>query len=194
METEVPNGEAGLQAEHPWSSNPTSFIHRTQESLWVKSAQLQKSLRHASSDLTLWMKKGSPWRAFLVSTVAIVLLLALAGVGTFMFFFLAATLNAVAIGFLASVAAVGAFAALFFSSLIAIYIGALVTAVIFISTITFICICAALTAAGWIAFLWAVWQGLQKGTNFLKGCFGFSVCKLPSNGVIDYQQQYEKPY
>ncbi|MCO5600343.1 hypothetical protein L7F22_054454 [Adiantum nelumboides] len=195
METAVANGDAALEKTQLWGSDPaSSFIHRTRESLWAKSAQFHKTLQHTSSDLALWMQKGSPWRAFVVSTGAIVALLALAGLGTFVLFFLAATLNAVAIGFLASIAAVGAFTALFFSSLVAIYIGALVMAVFLISTITFFCICAALTASGWIAFLWVVWQGLRKATDFVKGLFGFPVSKLPSYFKIDYQQQYDKPY
>ena len=76
------------------------------------------------------------------------LLLGLAGVAIFMLFFLIATVNAVAIGFLGSVASVGAFATLFFISLICIYIGAIIIAVLSISTITFVCVCAALIAAG----------------------------------------------
>lgn len=197
MESQVANGGERLQGIHQWRSGSTSFIHRTRESLWEKSAQIHKALRQASVELVVWMQKGSPWRAFLVSTVAIVLLLGLAGLGTFILFFLAVTLNAVAVGFLASIASVGAFTALFFSSLTAIYIGALVVAVFFISTVTFLCICAALTAAGWIAFLWVVWQGLKKGTDLLKGCFGVSGPKLvavPISAEKYYAQQNDKPY
>lgn len=198
MESQVANGGGGgLEGIYQWRSGSTSFIHRTRESLWEKSAQIHKALRQASFELVVWMQKGGPWRTFLVSTVAIVLLLGFAGLGTFMLFFLAVTLNAVAVGFLASIASVGAFTALFFSSLTAIYIGALVMAVFVISTITFFCICAALTAAGWIAFLWVVWQGLKKGTDLLKGFLGVSVPKLAAVPMSDekyFEQQNEKPY
>lgn len=165
--------------------SPLTFMLRTKESLREKSPQLKDALRHTSSEIVRWMHKGGPWRAFLVSTVGTVLLLALAGFFTFMLFFLAATVSAIAIGFLASVASVGAFTALFFTSLIAIYIGALVVAVLTISTITFFCICAALTAAGWIAFLWVLWQGLKKGVDICKASCLVSVATLTtvtSNG------------
>lgn len=165
---EVPNAGKSKGFEgtfHELRSDPHGFIHRTRKSLWKTSPQLQESLNRTSSEIVFWMQKGSPWRAFLVSSVGVVLLLGLAGLGTFMLFFLAATLNAVAIAFLASVASVGAFAALFFTTVTTIYIGVLVMASLTISTITLFCICAALTAAGWIAFLWVVWQGLKKGAD-----------------------------
>lgn len=139
------------------------------------------------------MHKGGPWRAFLVSTVGIVLLLALVGLGTFLLFFLAATVNAVAIGFLASVASVGAFTALFFTSLTTIYIGVLVMAVLSMSTITFFCICAALIAAGWIAFIWVLWQGLKKGIDILNTSFLVSIGTLmtvTSGGSRPYKKMH----
>ena len=76
------------------------------------------------------------------------LLLGLLGLGSFMLFFLAITVNAVAVGFLASIASIGAFTAVFFTSLTAIYIVALVTAVISVSTTTFFCVSATLMAIG----------------------------------------------
>ena len=75
-------------------------------------------------------------------------LLGLLGLGSFMLFFLAITVNAVAVGFLASIASIGAFTAAFFTSLTAIYIGALVTAVISVSTTTFFCILATVMGIG----------------------------------------------
>ncbi|KAH7296364.1 hypothetical protein KP509_26G020900 [Ceratopteris richardii] len=69
--------------------------------------------------------------------------------------------------------------ALFFSSLIAIYIGALIIAAISISVITVFCICAVLTAAGSAAFVWAIWQIVKKGANLLKGFSGVSYSKFP---------------
>eukprot|EP00250_Pteridium_aquilinum_P001875 c12083_g1_i1 orf=1-378(-) len=111
-DSEASNGRRSKPFEgvfHELRSNPQAFIHRTRDTLLGKSPQLHKALHRTSSEIIQWMQKGSPWRAFLISTVGIVLLLGLAGLGTFMLFFLAATLNAVAVGFLASVASVGAF-------------------------------------------------------------------------------------
>lgn len=173
--------------------SPLTFIHRTRESLREKSPQLKDGVRHTSSEIVQWMHKGGPWRAFLVSTVGIVLLLALVGLCTFLLFFLAATVNAVAIGFLASVASVGAFMALFFTSLTTIYIGFLIMAVLSISIITFFCIWVALIVAGWIAFIWVLWQGLKKGIDIFNTSFLMSVGNLMmvrSGGSRPYKKMH----
>ncbi|MCO5588706.1 hypothetical protein L7F22_042665 [Adiantum nelumboides] len=145
-----------------------AFFHRTRDCFRERSPQLKEAVHHLSAEILQWMHKGGIWRALLVTTVGVVLLLGLAGLGAFMLFFLLATLNAIVIGFLGSVASVGAITLFFFSSLIVIYIAAVIVAVMSISTITFLCIGGALTVAGWIGFFWLVWQGLKKGVDICK--------------------------
>lgn len=172
------DGHRGEDVEWPHGRSSIAFFQRTRDSFRERSPQIKEAVRNTSSDIVRWMHKGGPWRAFLVTTVGIVLLLGLAGLGAFMFFFLIATLNAVVIGFLGSIASVGAFTAFFFMSLIAIYVGALIVAVLSISTVTFLCICAALTVAGWIAFFWVLWQGFKKGVDICKASCFMSVASL----------------
>lgn len=76
-------------------------------------------------------------------------LLALTGVVVFSIFFLAATANAIVVSLLMSLAAVGGFLAMFFACVTAIYIGALVVAIFFVSTATFFGVIAVLVVAGW---------------------------------------------
>ncbi|KAI5063048.1 hypothetical protein GOP47_0021595 [Adiantum capillus-veneris] len=149
-------------------NNSLPFLHRTRKSFQERYPQLKDAARHTFTDILQWMHKGGVWRAFLVTAVGVVLLLGLAGLSAFILFFLSATLNAIVIGFLGSVASVGAISTLFFSSLIVIYIGAVVVAVASISTITFLCVGCASTVAGWIGFFWLVWQGLKKGIDICK--------------------------
>eukprot|EP00249_Psilotum_nudum_P016087 c25650_g1_i1 orf=323-943(+) len=159
----------GILSNRDGVTGSQSYAQRTKRVFHEKAPQLKAACRHTLSDIVRWTKEGGQWRAFLVTTVAIVLLLVLTGFVVFMLFFAVATANAVAIGFLGSLALVGAFVALFFTSLTTIYIGALVGAVFSISTITFFSICAALTIAGWIGFLWVLWQGFRKVVGLIEG-------------------------
>lgn len=93
------------------------------------------------------------------------MLLALSGCCAFILFFVTASVNALAIGFLASVVA---FAVPFFAILTAIYIGALIVAIVTISVLPFFTVCAALTAAGWFGFVWVTWQGCTKGADLCR--------------------------
>ncbi|KAI5063049.1 hypothetical protein GOP47_0021596 [Adiantum capillus-veneris] len=155
-----------------YGNSSLAFFHRTRDSFRERSPQLKEAVRHTSAEILQWMHKGGVWRAFLVTTVGVVLLLGLAGLSAFMLFFLIATFNAIVIGFLGSVASVGALTFFFFSSLIVIYVGAIIVAIMSISTITILCIGGALTVAGWIGFFWLVWQGLKKGIDICKAsCF-----------------------
>lgn len=172
------DGPKGEDVEWPHGHSSLAFFHRTRDSFRERSPQIKEAVRKTSSDIVQWMHEGGAWRAFLVTAVGIVLLLGLAGIGAFMFFFLVATLNAVVVGFLGSLASVGAFTAFFFITLTAVYIGALIVAVLSISTITFVCICAALTVSGWIAFFWVLWQGLKKGVDVCKASYFMSVSSL----------------
>lgn len=80
--------------------------------------------------------------------VGTIVLLAMTGSLIFLFFFLAATLNAIIISLLVSLAAVGGFLALFFACVTAIYVGALGVALFVISTATISAIVAVVIAAG----------------------------------------------
>lgn len=80
--------------------------------------------------------------------VGTITLISLTGVVVFMLFFLAATVNAIVVSFLMSLAAAGGLLALFFACVTAVYIGALVVAIFFISTATFCTIVGVLVATG----------------------------------------------
>ncbi|KAH1081933.1 hypothetical protein J1N35_021694 [Gossypium stocksii] len=78
------------------------------------------------------------------------------------------TVNAIIVSLLISLAAAGGF--LFFSlaCVTAIYIGAMSIAAFVISIATISAIFAAMIAAGWVGFFWAIWLGTRKSVGFAK--------------------------
>ncbi|XP_024526730.1 uncharacterized protein LOC112345063 [Selaginella moellendorffii] len=146
-----------------------SVVRRTREAFTRRAPRFRLAARSASADIMRWMHRGGPWRAFLVSTLGIVVFVSLAALATFILFLVTATANAVAIGFLMSVTGIGAFVALFFMMLTAVYIGALVTAAVAISCIALSTIGAAILVTAWILFWWCLWQGAKKATDFVRG-------------------------
>ncbi|KAK1309309.1 hypothetical protein QJS10_CPA09g00265 [Acorus calamus] len=116
----------------------------------------------------IWTRKGGTFRALLVVSVGTITLLALTGSLVFMLFFLSATINAIVISLLVSLVAVGGFVALFFSCLIAIYIGALLVATFVISIMTITTIAAVIVATGWVGFFWTLWLAARKSVDLTK--------------------------
>ncbi|KAJ7147021.1 hypothetical protein O6H91_15G044300 [Diphasiastrum complanatum] len=165
---EILNGsDSNKHGEH-------SFGDRVRYVLSEKGPSLQQAARSLVDEILLWLRQGGALRAFLFTAVGTVILLALSGLATFLVFFLIATTNAIAVGFLMSLTAVGAFMALFFTALTVIYVGALLVASVTISTGVFLCACAVLFVAGWTAFFWVVLTGLSKGFKLFRGSIPFT--------------------
>ncbi|KAL6521357.1 hypothetical protein OROGR_017926 [Orobanche gracilis] len=132
------------------SPDPNSnapLLQRIKSSLSVNIPLLLQASRNTGRHVMIWTRRGSPLRALLVVSVGTIALLTLTGFLVFMFLFAAATIHAVIISLIVSLAAVGGFLALFFACVAAIYIGALIVAVVVISTATFVAIIAVLATA-----------------------------------------------
>jgi hypothetical protein len=145
-----------------------SWVERTQDLVRAKGPRLNKAIGHASGNVMIWMNQGGFWRKLLVSSVGLVLLIALTGFIVFSLFLLIATANAVVVGLLMSASAVGAFTACFFTALTLIYVGVLTAAAFAIGTATVVCAGAVLFVTGWIAFAWVVWQGVKSSMHIAK--------------------------
>ncbi|KGN51068.1 uncharacterized protein LOC101212066 [Cucumis sativus] len=145
-----------------------SLFHRVKVSVTDNGPAVAQACRNFGRDVLSWTRRGSPLRALLVISVGTIVLLAMTGSLIFLFFFLAATLNAIIISLLVSLAAVGGFLALFFACVTAIYVGALGVALFVISTATISAIVAVVIAAGWIGFFCMVWLAIRKSFGLAK--------------------------
>ena len=47
------------------------FLARGREALLQRSPEIREAVRHRTDQILRWMKRGGPWRAFLVSTVSL---------------------------------------------------------------------------------------------------------------------------
>ncbi|XP_072991233.1 uncharacterized protein [Typha latifolia] len=144
------------------------LIQRIRSSASKSAPRLRVASRNSARDLLLWTRRGSPLRALLVISVGSITLLALTGLLFFMFILFVATVNAIIISLIMSLAAAGGFLALFFTSLAAIYIGALSVAAFIISTTTISIIIAVMIATGWIGFFWIIFFAAQKSLDVTK--------------------------
>ncbi|KAL3527421.1 hypothetical protein ACH5RR_012077 [Cinchona calisaya] len=144
------------------------LLHRIKVALSHNIPLLSVAFKNTANHILLWTRRGSHFRALLVVSVGTIALLALTGFAVVMFFFVAATINAIMISLLVSLAAAGGFLAIFFSLLAAIYIGALSVAVFVISATTISAIIAAAITTGWIGFFWTIWLATQKGFGLAK--------------------------
>lgn len=149
-----------------------SLLRRIKVSVADNAPLLPEASRNSATDVILWTRRGSPFRALFVISVGTVAFVALTGLLVFMLFFLAATINAIVISLLMSLAAAGGFLALFFVSVTAIYVGALSVAIFAISVTTFWAIVAILITTGWIGFIYTVWLVTRKSFGFAKHSLG----------------------
>lgn len=159
------------QIVDPTQCEGMGVIERTKQAFKENTPRIKHSARNSTHNLMHWMHQGGLWRAFLVISVGMILLLSLTGLGAFMLIFLAATTNTIIVGFLMSLAAVGGFMVLFFTCLTAIYVGALSIAAFVISVTTLITITAVAVVAGWIGFFWLVFEAIRKGLGFTRSSF-----------------------
>lgn len=170
-----------------YSRDGTPFFRRTKQAFIENGPLVKQAVTNSTKNLMDWTHRGGPWRAFLVISVGTILLLAMTGFGAFMLFFLAATTNTIIVGLLMSLAAVGGFMAIFFTCLVAIFVGALSVAAFVISVTTLVTITAVSIAAGWIGFFWLVWQGIKKSLDVTRSSFLITASALSSistNGPI----------
>lgn len=163
-----------------YPTDGTPFIRRTKQAFMENGTLVKQAATNSTKNLMDWTRLGGPWRAFLVISVGTILLLAMTGFGAFMLFFLAATTNTIIVGLLMSLAAVGGFMVIFFSCLVAIFVGALSVAAFVISVITLVTITAVSIAAGWIGFFWLVWQGIRKSLDLTRSSFLMTASALSS--------------
>lgn len=159
------------QIINPTQGEGMGVIERTKRAFKDNTPLIKHSARNSTHTLMHWMHQGGLWRAFLVISVGMILLLSLTGLGAFMLIFLAATTNTIIVGLLMSLAAVGGFMVLFFTCLTAIYVGALTIAAFVISVTTLITISAVAVVAGWIGFFWLVFEAIRKGLGFTRSSF-----------------------
>ncbi|KAM7523890.1 hypothetical protein LguiA_013792 [Lonicera macranthoides] len=181
-----PNSDPSLASTPP-------LLHRIKSSLSDNLPLLPQALANTGSDILLWSRRGSPLRALLVLSVGTITLVSLTGLLLFMIFFLAATVNAVAISFLMSLAAAGCFLAIFFMCLTTVYVGALSVALFVISTATVLSIIAVLVAAGWIGFFWTVWLASKKSVVLAKHSLSLSGSALSSYSTAQYTTNHPEP-
>ncbi|KAM3283393.1 putative protein isoform X2 [Capsicum chacoense] len=157
-----------ISAIFNYNNDDGKLIERIKGSISENVPLIQQASKNTAHNVYAWTRKGSSFRALLVVSVGTIALLALTGLLVFMVFFVAATVNAIVISLLMSLAAAGGFLALFFASLTAIYIGALLVAVFVISTTTTIAIFAVIVATGWIGFFWTIWLATKKSASLAK--------------------------
>ncbi|KAG9457693.1 hypothetical protein H6P81_002201 [Aristolochia fimbriata] len=150
------------------ADSSSSIFQRIKTSVSDNASSVRKGSKNSTRKLLSWTRRGSPLRALLVISVGTITSLALTGLLVFMFFFLAATANAIIISLLISLAAAGGFLALFFACVASVYIAAMSLAFFVISTATISTIIAVLIATGWIGFLWAVWLAAKKSIDVTK--------------------------
>ncbi|XP_017621867.2 uncharacterized protein LOC108466004 [Gossypium arboreum] len=150
------------------STESAPLLQRIKISVSENGPRLGEASRNTGQTLLRWTRRGSPLRALLVISIGSVAFLALTGLLIFMLIFLVATVNAIIVSLLISLAAAGGF--LFFSlaCVTAIYIGAMSIAAFVISIATISAIFAAMIAAGWVGFFWAIWLGTRKSVGFAK--------------------------
>ncbi|XP_027336260.1 uncharacterized protein LOC113850093 isoform X2 [Abrus precatorius] len=132
----------------PEPADAGSLLRRIKVSVADNAPLIPEASRNSASNVLLWTRRGSPFRALLVISVGTVTFVALTGLLVFLLFFVAATINAILISLLMSLAAAGGFLALFFAFVTAIYIGALSVAIFAISVATFWTIVAVLIITG----------------------------------------------
>ncbi|XP_027179104.1 uncharacterized protein LOC113778050 isoform X1 [Coffea eugenioides] len=130
------------------SSASAPLLRRSKAALAENVPLLRLATKNTARHVLLWTRRGSPLRALLVVSVGTIALMALTGLLVFMFFYLAANVNAIVISSLMSLAAAGGLLAIFFAFVTAIYIGALSVAVFVISATTISAIIAPLITAG----------------------------------------------
>ncbi|XP_027179105.1 uncharacterized protein LOC113778050 isoform X2 [Coffea eugenioides] len=129
------------------SSASAPLLRRSKAALAENVPLLRLATKNTARHVLLWTRRGSPLRALLVVSVGTIALMALTGLLVFMFFYLAANVNAIVISSLMSLAAAGGLLAIFFAFVTAIYIGALSVAVFVISATTISAIIAPLITA-----------------------------------------------
>ncbi|XP_078433404.1 voltage-dependent L-type calcium channel subunit [Wolffia australiana] len=130
--------------------------------------RLEKAFRNSAREILLSARHGSPLRrlvAILFGTIAAVLA---TGSAVFLMFFIVATLNAIIISLLVSLAVAGGFLALFFSCLVAMYIGALLVAGFVISIVSIATIIGALFTAGWVGLIGTIFVTAKKGLEIAR--------------------------
>ncbi|KAK1277919.1 hypothetical protein QJS04_geneDACA017199 [Acorus gramineus] len=150
------------------ADSSSSLFYKVKTACADGGPRVAEACRNTARDVLIWTRKGGTFRALLVVSVGTITLLALTGFLVFILFFLGATISAIVISLLVSLVAVGGFLSLFFSCLIAIYIGALLVATFVISIMTITTIAAVIVATGWVGFLWTLWLAARKSVDLTK--------------------------
>ncbi|RDX86802.1 hypothetical protein CR513_31814, partial [Mucuna pruriens] len=193
----------------PEPGDSGSILQRIKVSVADNAPLLPEASTNFARDVLLWTRRGTRFRALFVISVRIVqstsffdlvigssflavgtvAFVSLTGLLVFMLFFLAATINAIAISLLMSLAAAGGFLALFFAFVTAIYIGALSVAIFTISVTTFWTTVVILIITGWIGFIYSVWLVTRKSFGFAKHSFG-----VTGSAISSYTTARQAPY
>ncbi|RZS24237.1 hypothetical protein BHM03_00057289 [Ensete ventricosum] len=131
-------------------------------------ARFREDSRNSARDLLLRTRRRGPLGALFGFSVGTITLWALTGLVISLFTLVAATLNVIFVSFQMSLVAVGGFLAVSFASLTAIYIGAILFAMVVLSAATFSVVIAVMLATGWIGLFWIVSVAVKKSMNLTR--------------------------
>ncbi|URE15458.1 hypothetical protein MUK42_10841 [Musa troglodytarum] len=145
-----------------------ALLRRRRSSSAKAAPHLREDSRNPARYLLLWTRRRGPFPALFGISVGTITLLALAGLLISLFILVAATLNAIIVSFQVSIIAVGGFLSIFFASITAIFIGAILFAISVISTTTISAIIAVMLAAGSIGFFWIVIVAARKSMELTR--------------------------
>ncbi|XP_047323586.1 uncharacterized protein LOC124927245 [Impatiens glandulifera] len=165
------------------SSEQGPLFQRIKSFLSQNLPLLPEASTNTARNLLLWARHGTPLRALLLASVGTIGVMTLTGLLVFMIFFLAATVNAIVISLLMCLAAAGGFLAMFFTCLVAIYLGALTIAAFVISAATFSALIAALFVTGWLGFFFVVWMIAMKSIDLTKHSLATAGLAISSRSI-----------
>ncbi|XP_024533764.1 uncharacterized protein LOC112347300 isoform X1 [Selaginella moellendorffii] len=178
-----------------------SVLARMRALAYEKGPRAQTAARQTMADLHRWMQESGHLKIALLGAVStlfnlffdddlflqvgLVGLAALVALATFVVVFVSATANAMMISLILSISLVGFLMASFFTSLTAVYVGALLAAGVTISSLTFFSICGMIMAAGWFTFSWGIWNFVRKIFQIVRYSAGSVWSALSSQPVAE---------
>ncbi|XP_024533765.1 uncharacterized protein LOC112347300 isoform X2 [Selaginella moellendorffii] len=162
-----------------------SVLARMRALAYEKGPRAQTAARQTMADLHRWMQESGHLKIALLGAVGLVGLAALVALATFVVVFVSATANAMMISLILSISLVGFLMASFFTSLTAVYVGALLAAGVTISSLTFFSICGMIMAAGWFTFSWGIWNFVRKIFQIVRYSAGSVWSALSSQPVAE---------
>ncbi|CAL9060512.1 unnamed protein product [Musa banksii] len=145
-----------------------AILRRRRSSSAKAASRRREDSRNPVRYLLLWTRGRGPLPALFGISVGTITLLALAGLLISLFILVAATLNVIIVSFQVSLIAVGGFLSIFFASITAIFIGAILSAIFVISTTTISAIIAVMLATGSIGFFWIVIVAVRKSMDLTR--------------------------